>query len=77
MPIARLSAWIAMTCKSPDFWRFLQVQDEAAAAEKVRQLCGVASRGEFDRDPEAKARFHEIIRRPFIEFFHDQESQDV
>lgn len=75
MPIARLSAWIAVTCKSPDFWKFLQVSDEAAAADKVRSLCGVASRGEFDRDPEAKARFDQLIRRPFIDFFHNQEQK--
>jgi hypothetical protein len=72
MPVARISAWIAMACKSPDFWRFLQVSDEAAAADKVRSLCGVASRGEFDRDPEAAQRFHQIIRRPFIEFSNPQ-----
>ena len=68
MPVARLSAWVAMACKNPDFWRFLQVTDEPAAIDAVRTKCGVASRAEFDKDPSAKARLDQIIRFPFIEF---------
>lgn len=68
MPVVRISAWVAIVCKSPEFWRFLQVDDEPAAIQKVRALCGVASRSELDRDPEAAQRFHKIIRHPFIDF---------
>lgn len=75
MPVARLSTWCALACKNPTFWRFLQVDDEAAAVEAVRTRCGVQSRAEFDRDPEAKARLDEVIRHPFIDFTHHQEHQ--
>ncbi len=68
MPITRLSAWVALRCKEPLFWKFLKVQNEASAAHQVRTLCQVTSRAEFDRDPGAKARLDQIIRHPFIEF---------
>lgn len=73
MPTQRLSQWIALRCKEPLFWRFLKVQDEPSAVQKVRTLCGVKSRSEFDRDADAEARLHQIIRYPFIDFTHDQE----
>lgn len=73
MPITRLSAWVALRCKEPLFWRFLQVKDEPSAVHQVRTLCGVQSRAEFDRDPDAKARLDQIIRFPFIDFTHQQE----
>jgi hypothetical protein len=73
MPITRLSAWVALACKRELFQRFLGVNDEAAAVDAVRTRCGVASRAEFDRDPEAKARLDRLIRFPFIDFTHDQE----
>lgn len=66
MAVARLSAWTALACKNPDFWRFLQVDGEQAAIEQVRARCAVASRSEFDRDPDAAAQLHKIIRHPFI-----------
>jgi hypothetical protein len=75
MPVARLSAWVALRCKDPIFQRFLGVADEPSAIDTVRRKCGVASRAEFDRDPAAKARFDEIIRFPFIDFSHHQEQQ--
>lgn len=74
MPVSRLSAWVAMACKSPEFQSFLQVDGEPAAIQRVRTMCGVASRSEFDRDPEAAQRFHKIIRLPFIDFTHQQEN---
>jgi hypothetical protein len=60
--------WVALRCRDPLFWRFLQVKDEPSAVHVVRTLCEVKSRAEFDRDPEAIARLNQIIRRPFIEF---------
>lgn len=75
MPVQRLSAWLALRCKDPLFWRFLKVQDEASAVHQVRTRCGVASRAEFDRDAGAKARLDELIRHPFIKFTN-QENDD-
>jgi hypothetical protein len=73
MPVTRMSTWSALACKNPEFWRFLKVDDEAAAVNAVRTRCGVQSRAEFDRDPAARARLDEVIRFPFIEFTHDEE----
>jgi hypothetical protein len=77
MPIARMSAWVALRCKDPLFQRFLGVADEPAAIDAVRTRCGVQSRAEFDRDPAAKARLDEVIRFPFIEFSHHQKDSHV
>jgi len=77
MPITRLSAWVALRCKDPLFWRFLGVTDESAAIETVRRKCGLLSRAEIDKDPAARARFDEIIRHPYIQFTHHQEQSDV
>ena len=71
---ARLSAWVALRCKESLFQRFLGVTTEAAAADRVRALCGVASRGEIDRDEQARAKFHEAVRLPYQQFYHHQES---
>ncbi|MDB5978699.1 MAG: hypothetical protein JWR07_5459 [Nevskia sp.] len=76
MSVARLSAWVAIACKSPDFWRFLQVSGEQESIEQVRARCAVASRAEFDNDPAAAARLHQLIRIPFIDFPHHQEHDD-
>jgi hypothetical protein len=73
MSVQRLSTWCALRCKEPLFWRFLAVTSEAAAVDQVRKLCGVKSRSEFDSDPEAEKRLHQIIRIPFINFVQDQE----
>lgn len=68
-----LSRWVAISCKSPDFWRFLQVSGEQEAIEQVRARCAVASRAEFDTDLAAAARLHQLIRIPYIDFPHHQE----
>ena len=77
MPIERLSSWVAMRCREPLFQRFLGVADEAAAIDTVRRKCGVKSRAEFDKDPKAEARFNEIIRNPYTDFFNRQEHTRV
>lgn len=73
MPITRLSAWVALRCKDPLFQRFLGVTSEPAAIDTVRRKCGLQSRAEIDSDPQARARFDEIIRFPFIQFSNRQE----
>jgi hypothetical protein len=70
----RLSQWVALRCKEPLFWRFLQVKDEPSAIHVVRSLCGVKSRSEFDSDPAAAQRFHQIIRYPFTTFSQEEEA---
>jgi hypothetical protein len=73
MPAPRLSQWVALRCKDPLFWRFLLVKDEPSAVHVVRELCDVASRREFDTDPAAAQRLHQIIRFPYIDYSRDQE----
>lgn len=68
MTTQRLSQWVALRCKDPHFWRFLNVNDEQSAVHQVRSLCGVSSRSEFDHDPAAAERCHEIIRKPFATY---------
>ncbi len=75
MPITRLSVWCALACKSADFQRFLGVTDEPAAVATVKRKCGLKSRSEIDKDPEARARFDEIIRFPYITFHNRQEQK--
>lgn len=70
MPITRLSAWVALRCKEPLFQRFLGVDNAKAAADTVRRKCGLKSRAEIDKDPAAKARFDEIIRFPYNDFYN-------
>jgi hypothetical protein len=44
-----------MLCADPDFIAWLQVEGPASAADEVRKRCGVTSRSELDRDPDAAA----------------------
>jgi succinate dehydrogenase/fumarate reductase flavoprotein subunit len=38
------------------------------AADYIRKACGIASRRELDHHAGAAARFHERIRKPFLEW---------
>lgn len=69
----RLSTWAALRCREALFQQFLGAQDEAEAAEVVRRVCHVTSRGEIDQNPEAQQLFHEVIRKPYAAFTHQQE----
>ena len=72
-----LAQWVAMRCGEAAFQRWLQdtfpQQWEAAhgdtpakwAASTVRAVLGIESRKELDSAPEAAARFHAVIRKPF------------
>ena len=73
MASMRLSAWCALRCADPLFQRFLGVADKDAAADTVRRKCGLQSRAEIYKDPAAAARFNEIIREPFTQFYNCQE----
>lgn len=70
-----LSVWCALRCDDPLFQRFLGVTDKKAAADTVRRKCGLKSRAEIDKDPAARARFDEIIRQPFTDFYNRHEGQ--
>lgn len=43
-----------------DFIAWLRVPDEKAAADHVRRLCGVTSRADLDKDPDAAERWLKI-----------------
>lgn len=68
------AGWIAMRCKEYFFWQFLtdtfgvKVTAEHAAIEVVKAYGGVKSRAEFDTDPHAAQRFHEVLRRPYSDY---------
>lgn len=65
------SAQAALKCEDVEFWEWLSVgdgegpvvnnTDEAALA--VRAACQVGSRSEFDSNPEAAARWQDLLRR--------------
>jgi hypothetical protein len=58
--------WLAIGfCEQPEFYERFQVRDAAEAKTFILRTCGVTSRKELDTNPEAAARFHERVRRPF------------
>jgi hypothetical protein len=64
--------WTAMRCREPDFQRFLGVDGEKAAADRVKQLCEVSTRAQLDRDPAAQARWDERIRRAYLKYQNEE-----
>lgn len=50
-------------CSSPDFQRWLGVEDEHGAAVQVRYACNVMSRGEIDKHPHACGKFDALVSR--------------
>ncbi len=75
MAAQRLSTWLALRCREPLFQRFLRVPDEQTAVHSVRAICEVKSRGEIDRNPTAAQRFHDFIRKPFMQFCNDPKNK--
>lgn len=68
MASQRLSTWVALRCKDPEFRRWLRVPDEETAVTAVRAICNIKSRAELDKDPVAAQRFHQFIRLPFADY---------
>jgi len=62
----RAFLWTILRCREQDFQRFLGVDGEKAAADRVKQLCEVTTRAQLDRDPAAQARWDERIRRAYL-----------
>ena len=76
-PSQRLSYVAAMLCKNEDFWRWSGIQqgwpeDAAYGEQEAREWMllqlEIESRSELDKDPDKAALFHEIIRKPFVEW---------
>lgn len=63
--------WTVLQCKQRDFQEFLGVNDEEAAAHRVKELCEIDTRAQLDRDPAAQARWDERIRRAYLK--HQQQ----
>ena len=53
-------------CADRAFQKWIFVDTEAQAAEKVRAFCKVDSRRLLDHDPEAAQLFHDIFRGPYM-----------
>jgi hypothetical protein len=71
MPVQRLSTWVAIRCKEPQFRKWLRVPDEQTAITAVRAICEVKSRSEIDTNPAAEKRFHQFIRLPYLQYSQD------
>jgi hypothetical protein len=52
--------WLAEL--APDAGRF----DEEEAKDFVTGICGIESRSQLDKEPAAAARFHELVRAPYL-----------
>lgn len=67
--------WLVRRCEEQPFRSWLLEQDGMPGSMKVddvaafvRDMCGVDSRREIDRNPEAMKRFQERIRGPYMKF---------
>jgi hypothetical protein len=69
-----LSKLAAMWCNQPEFWTWLETDDENAAHSEfgatmcVYALCGIESRAELDHDEIAAEKFHRLIRGPYSKY---------
>ncbi len=61
----RACLWTVLRCREREFQQFLGVDGEEAAARRVKEVCGITSRSQLDRDAEAQARWNERIRRAY------------
>lgn len=73
----RLSTWLALRCREPQFQRFLRVPNEALAVSSVRAICEVKSRSEIDSNEVAERRFHQFIRLPYAQYLKDPKNQTI
>ena len=46
----------------------LPARNEAMAKAFILHECEVRSRNDLDRDPAAAQRFHDLVRKPFLEW---------
>lgn len=59
-------------CRDPQFRQWMTREgpsiNEARAKEIILGVCGITSRNALDTDPAAAERFHELVRKPFLEW---------
>lgn len=62
-------------CRYLDFRAYLQEIDprnepwtEGGAKEFILVICGIGSRNELDQSIAAADKFHELVRKPFLEW---------
>lgn len=68
--LARLAAQL---CQNPEFQAFCYADGEQRARDFILEVCGVDSRAQLDHDPGAAALFHELVRKPFVEWQRSSE----
>ena len=71
----RACLWTVQRCREQDFQRFLGVDGEEAAAQRVKEVCEVGSRADLDRDPAATQRWNERIRRQYQQYLQNPKNQ--
>jgi hypothetical protein len=73
-PSERLSYAAVMLCKNEGFWTWLTettnvaVNSEDDARIVMLDMLGLPSRGILDKNEYQAKRFHEIVRKPFVEW---------
>lgn len=82
-PTRDLCIMACIFCKEPEFLKWVDVMaaqagydvdipaDEAFAKTFITTLCQVTSRNDLDRDPAAAERFHDLVRKPFLQWKED------
>lgn len=70
---ARAFVWTIDRCREALFQEFLEVDSERAAADKVKEICGVDSRVDIDRDRNAYLRWDRFIRVRYMAFSKERE----
>jgi len=63
MSTTKDSVAAGMLCRNPRFQAHIGATCPESAAAHVRRVCGVSSRRELDRNPEAARKFHELRRQ--------------
>lgn len=61
-----LARMAGMWCADPEFRAWSQTESAEAAANWIRETCGVGSRAELDHNAEAAQAFHRLVRLPFM-----------
>lgn len=64
-------------CRDPQFRQWMTKLggpsiNESAAKSIILGVCGVTSRNELDTNPEAAQRFHDLVRKPYLEWKGEQ-----
>jgi len=66
--------WLGTRCREDGFQDWLGVRTEAAAVQKVRDLCGVESRSEIPQNRQARQAFLTRIFEPYRAAMQQSES---